>query len=105
MRGDLRACKDLHGEKTLSSKGLFNLVETGRTRNNDWKLKPDTFNLKIRHKFLSVTAINHWNELPWKMVDCPSSDISKLRLAAVQDYAKHKLLDSLWGKWIKFSGL
>lgn len=35
-----------------------------KSRSNVWKLKLDKFRLEIRHIFLTMRMINHWNNLP-----------------------------------------
>lgn len=45
--------KDLHREKILGTRGLFNLLQKGRTRTSGWKLKPNTCKLEIRQTFVS----------------------------------------------------
>lgn len=30
-----------------------------------WNLKPDTFKVEIKYKFVMERVINHWNELEW----------------------------------------
>lgn len=48
-------------EKISDHRGLFDLADKGKIRSNGWKLKVDTFRLKIRHT--KMRALNHENNL------------------------------------------
>lgn len=51
------------GRKILGSNRLFNQANNSIKRTTGWKLNHAKCHLEIRHKFLIVRAINHWNRL------------------------------------------
>lgn len=58
---------------------LFSLAEKSLTKSNGWKLQLYKFRLERKCKCLTVRVMNHWNNLPWAVVDSPSLAILKSR--------------------------
>lgn len=52
-----------------------------RTRSLGLKLQQRTFRLETRKNFLPMRVVKRWKKLPREVVDCPSWDIFKSRLA------------------------
>lgn len=50
------------GEKITSTQESSDLTQTGVTRTTSQKLKPDAFNLEIRHDFVTIRTINYLNK-------------------------------------------
>ena len=59
---------------------LFSGVCGDRTRANDFKLKEGRFTLDLRKKN-TIRIVKHCNRLPVEVVDAPSPETLKVRLA------------------------
>ena len=80
--GDLRAAfQYLKGAYRKDGEGLLIREYSDRMRGNGFKLKEGTFRLDIRKKFFTVRVVRHWNRLLREVVDAPSLEVFKARLA------------------------
>ncbi|PKU42186.1 rna-directed dna polymerase from mobile element jockey-like [Limosa lapponica baueri] len=80
--GDLIAAfQYLKGAYRRDGEGLFVRKCGDRTRGNGFKLAEGRFGLDIRKKFFTVRVVKHWNRLPREVVDAPSLEVFKARLA------------------------
>ena len=80
IQGDLIvAFQYLKGAYKQEGEQLFMRVDSGRTRENGFKLRQGRFRLDIR-KFFTQRVVTHWNRLPKEAVDAPSMEAFKARL-------------------------
>ncbi|PKU44521.1 reverse hypothetical protein [Limosa lapponica baueri] len=81
LQADLIAAfQYLKGAYRRDGEGLFIKERSSRTRGNGFKLKEGRFKLDTRKKFLTVSVVRHWNQLPREVMDAPSLEAFKARL-------------------------
>ncbi|KAK4832828.1 hypothetical protein QYF61_025816 [Mycteria americana] len=82
LRGDLTAAfQYLKGPYKKDGDRLFSRPCCDRTRGNGFKRKEGRFRLHIRKKFFTMRVVKHWNRFPREVVDAPSLETFKVRLA------------------------
>ena len=82
LRGDLIAAfQYLKGAYKQEGSKLFEKVDNNRTRGNGFKLKEGRLRLNVRGKFFTRRVVRCWNRLPREVVDAPSLEVFKARLA------------------------
>ena len=80
LRGDLIAVFQ-YLKCTYKQEGsqLFEMVDNGRTRGNDFKLKEGRFRLDISRRFFTGRVVRCWHRLSREAVDAPSLEVFKAR--------------------------
>ncbi|KAF7243358.1 Collagen alpha-1(XXIV) chain [Varanus komodoensis] len=81
LRGNMISLyKYLKGCHKEEGQDLFLLMPECRTRNNQFKLQQPRFRLDIRKNFLTVRAIQQWNQLPREVVGAPTLETFRKKL-------------------------
>ena len=70
----------LKGCHTEEGQDLFSILPECRTLNNGLKLQGARFQLDIRKNFLTVKAVQQWNQLPREVVGSPTLEEFKRQL-------------------------
>ena len=82
LRGDLTAAFQYRkGAYTQERSQFFTRVDNSRTRENGFKLEEGRFRLDVRGKFYTESVVRCWHRLPREVVDAPSLEVFKTRLA------------------------
>ena len=77
----IAAFQYLKGVYKQEGEQILMRVGSDRTRGNGFKLRRGRFRFEIRKKFFTLRVVTHWNRLPKEVVDAPSLDAFKARLA------------------------
>jgi len=84
LRGDqIHTYKYLKGGCQEDEARLSSVVPSDRTRDNGHKLRHRKFSLNMRKNFFTLRVTEHWNRLPWQVLESPSLEIFKSRLDKV----------------------
>ena len=70
----------LKGSHTEEGQERFLIIPEYRTSNNGFKLQKPRSKLNIRKNFITVTAVQEWNQLPWEVVSVPALEALKRKL-------------------------
>jgi len=62
---------------------LFTWSDSGRTKENGFKLKEERFRLDFRKNCFTQRVMRHWNRFPREVVDAPSLAAFKARLHGI----------------------
>jgi len=82
LQGDfIAAFQYLNGAYKKDGGRLFSRACSDRTRGNGFKLREGRFTLGIRKTFFTMSVVKHWNRLPREVIDAPSLETLKVRLA------------------------
>jgi len=71
----------LKGDRKQERNQLFTRLDSDRTRGNGFKLGEGRLRLDVRGKFFTQGVVRCWNRLPRKVVDPPSLEVFKTRMA------------------------
>ena len=72
--------KYLKGCHTEEGQDLFSILPECRTRDHGLKLQEARFWLDVRKDFLTVRAVQQWNQLPREVVGSPTLEAFKRQL-------------------------
>jgi len=76
----IAAFQYLRGAHKQEGDELFRQSQSGRTRENGFKLKEGRIRLDVRKKCFTQRVVRPWHRLPGEVVDAPSLEAFKGRL-------------------------